>query len=180
MERPMAIASNKTCTCCGLDKLESDYYRDKRASHGLCAQCKECMNERKKAKRIADPDAARRAWRDDYRNNKDRYLRAANTYRAKNAEKFREWSRNGSNKSRPGAGSNAPAGREFYEWVSAQEKKCTWCGVECADDFQVDHVVPLAAGGRHELGNFAISCFPCNRRKSSKLPDEFLAEIGRG
>jgi len=32
-------------------------------------------------------------------------------------------------------------------------------------EFTVDHVVPVAAGGDSSLGNLALVCFACNRRK---------------
>ncbi len=32
--------------------------------------------------------------------------------------------------------------------------------------FTVDHVIPVAKGGRTELENLALACFHCNRRKS--------------
>lgn len=168
----MATASNKVCTSCGLDKAAEDYYRDKRAPHGLCTQCKQCMNDAKEAKRKIDPERTRAEWRRDYRENKDRYVRACETYRSRNAERFREWSRNNSNKNR--VTSSSVTGAAFYEWVSAQAKDCAWCGVSCEDDFQVDHIVPIARGGEHEIENLTISCRKCNRAKGSMLPAEFL------
>ena len=35
--------------------------------------------------------------------------------------------------------------------------------------FTVDHVLPLAQGGTDALDNLALACFPCNRRKASRL-----------
>jgi HNH endonuclease len=34
--------------------------------------------------------------------------------------------------------------------------------------FTVDHIVPLAQGGTTMLGNLALACFHCNRRKSTQ------------
>ncbi|MDX2270325.1 MAG: HNH endonuclease signature motif containing protein [Cyanobacteriota bacterium] len=33
--------------------------------------------------------------------------------------------------------------------------------------FTVDHVVPVQEGGSDDLGNLALACFHCNRRKSN-------------
>lgn len=40
--------------------------------------------------------------------------------------------------------------------------------------FTIDHIVPIAAGGKDESGNLALACFHCNRRKSDKqfVPDQ--------
>ena len=33
--------------------------------------------------------------------------------------------------------------------------------------FTVDHVTPISRGGTDEMGNLALACFACNRRKSN-------------
>jgi 5-methylcytosine-specific restriction endonuclease McrA len=35
--------------------------------------------------------------------------------------------------------------------------------------FTVDHIVPLAQGGRTILENLALACFHCNRRQSIQI-----------
>lgn len=35
--------------------------------------------------------------------------------------------------------------------------------------FTVDHVVPISQGGDNSLGNLALACFHCNRRKSDQM-----------
>jgi 5-methylcytosine-specific restriction endonuclease McrA len=40
----------------------------------------------------------------------------------------------------------------------------------------LDHVVPLARGGAHVLGNLLPACADCNLEKSARDPYEFLAE----
>jgi len=44
---------------------------------------------------------------------------------------------------------------------------CLYCG--STQNIQVDHVVPLAKGGRHSIGNLAPACKTCNVRKSAKF-----------
>ena len=69
------------------------------------------------------------------------------------------------------------SGPELLRWTAAQEKVCHWCGVDCSSRFHVDHVMPLARGGLHEIENLAISCPPCNLSKQAKHPDEFRASL---
>lgn len=50
----------------------------------------------------------------------------------------------------------------------AKRKVCAYCG--CAvTKVHIDHVVPIAKGGKHEIGNLAVSCQSCNLSKGSKL-----------
>jgi 5-methylcytosine-specific restriction endonuclease McrA len=42
---------------------------------------------------------------------------------------------------------------------------CFYCGSQAS---HLDHVVPLALGGRHSLGNLVASCVKCNTSKNKK------------
>lgn len=51
---------------------------------------------------------------------------------------------------------------------------CFYCGVETFErstrphlQRTLDHVVPVAAGGKDELSNFVIACGSCNSRKGA-------------
>jgi 5-methylcytosine-specific restriction endonuclease McrA len=52
--------------------------------------------------------------------------------------------------------------------------KCAYCRI--ADGNEIDHVVPLARGGRHEIANILPACRACNASKGTKLLDEWQAE----
>jgi 5-methylcytosine-specific restriction endonuclease McrA len=43
----------------------------------------------------------------------------------------------------------------------------------------VDHAIPLSRGGSDAWHNLVPACEPCNLRKNSKTPEEFLASLGR-
>lgn len=43
---------------------------------------------------------------------------------------------------------------------------CAYCGSHVSfDDFDIDHIVPLAKGGNNEDSNLTVSCHHCNRKK---------------
>jgi 5-methylcytosine-specific restriction endonuclease McrA len=51
-------------------------------------------------------------------------------------------------------------------------------GYQCQDcgsryELEVDHYVPWARGGAHDLSNARCLCGPCNRRKSDTPPEEY-------
>ena len=50
---------------------------------------------------------------------------------------------------------------------------CAYCGEGGA--LQVDHFVPLAAGGKFEAANVIPLCETCNKVKHDKLPEQWLA-----
>jgi 5-methylcytosine-specific restriction endonuclease McrA len=55
---------------------------------------------------------------------------------------------------------------------------CAWCGVTIAGrDFEIDHILALSRGGSNTVDNLAVTCAPCNRRKSDKHPARFALEI---
>lgn len=171
----MATVSHKTCSRCKLEKPAADFRRDKRATTGLGPSCRDCENAGKRERYAADPEGYRAKWRQDYRDHKERYERAARRYRAKNLERARQWVRNYSNKRRIEGELNLSSA-DFADWILAEPKLCRWCGCDCADNYHADHIIPLARGGRHELGNLTVACANCNLRKRNKLPEEFLAE----
>ena len=50
--------------------------------------------------------------------------------------------------------------------------RCQYCGVvKSARELNVDHVVPVCAGGPSTWENVVCCCVPCNRRKGSRSPE---------
>jgi 5-methylcytosine-specific restriction endonuclease McrA len=50
--------------------------------------------------------------------------------------------------------------------------KCQICG--SCELIEIDHIIPIARGGRHSIGNLMSLCRSCNRSKSDKLHIEFI------
>lgn len=67
--------------------------------------------------------------------------------------------------------------KELGNWYKEQERLCYWCGTTEAEQWSIDHVVPLSKGGKHEYDNLVIACMPCNTLKGSKDPEDFAIEI---
>jgi 5-methylcytosine-specific restriction endonuclease McrA len=49
---------------------------------------------------------------------------------------------------------------------AAKGRRCHWCGAYATT---VDHVVPLAIGGSHDLANLVPACQPCNSRRGARF-----------
>jgi 5-methylcytosine-specific restriction endonuclease McrA len=58
-------------------------------------------------------------------------------------------------------------GRDLAWLVRRHGGMCAYCGIRPYEHF--DHVVPLARGGRHSVGNLLPACAPCNLAKGSRL-----------
>jgi 5-methylcytosine-specific restriction endonuclease McrA len=54
--------------------------------------------------------------------------------------------------------------RDWGRLVARYRGCCAYCG-EKAEPLHMDHVVPLAKGGRHGIGNVLPACGRCNVRK---------------
>ena len=66
----------KKCKKCGIDKNESDFYKNIETKDGLEPQCKECRKKHSKKY---------------YEENKDKRNNSIRIWRANNTEKLREW-----------------------------------------------------------------------------------------
>ena len=61
--------------------------------------------------------------------------------------------------------------------------RCHWCGGQFPpDELTMDHVIPLARGGKASRNNVVPACKECNSRKKYLLPlewDDYLNNLGR-
>lgn len=94
--------------------------------------------------RLAAKDAA---WR---KANPDRVRAHINARRARLAEA-------------PGDGIESVDWVEILDWA---DHRCVYCGT--GGVLTQDHVVPLSAGGAHDVMNIVPACFSCNASKQAK------------
>ena len=74
-----------------------------------------------------------------------------------------------------GAGSCLVRSRDIARMRSRQGGRCYYCDGVTAE-MHVDHVLPLARGGRNAVGNLVLACASCNLSKSDKLLIEWKSE----
>jgi 5-methylcytosine-specific restriction endonuclease McrA len=55
---------------------------------------------------------------------------------------------------------------------------CSYCG-RTPVNYEVDHFVPRAKGGKDRMDNLVLACAPCNRRKRDIMPEQFLRDRPR-
>lgn len=74
----------------------------------------------------------------------------------------------------------ARALRETSWWKQILQKGvCHYCGKHVgADQLTMDHMVPVARGGKSTKGNIVPACRDCNQQKKAMTPAEIiLAEL---
>lgn len=52
------------------------------------------------------------------------------------------------------------------EFRKLTNSNCFYCGSK--DNLTLDHILPIARGGRHSIGNLITACKPCNCQKNKR------------
>jgi 5-methylcytosine-specific restriction endonuclease McrA len=96
------------------------------------------------------------------------------TYRAAHPERIREGkARRRALAKGASVGDRAAMQGIYREARTSKKVRCyLHGGLIPLGERHVDHVIPLAKGGRHAASNLAIACASCNCRKGTKLPQE--------
>lgn len=53
--------------------------------------------------------------------------------------------------------------RQRLETLMAAKGRCKACQAKVGDEFDIDHIIPLFQGGKHEPDNWQVLCVPCHR-----------------
>ena len=61
----------------------------------------------------------------------------------------------------------------------AQRNRCAICAVSLKNGSHLDHITPLARGGKHEGRNLQFLCQSCNLAKSGRDPITHMQSLGR-
>ena len=148
---------------------------------------RERSRERMRRLRISDPELQKENTRASYRKHAEsRKLKQiaynhdhaeerrikAREYRLKNLLTIR--AREAEKNARRYAVEGSFTKEEIQSKLDYQCGNCYWCKLPHGENYQLDHIVPLAKGGTNWSYNIAISCKRCNHRKKDKMPDEWL------
>lgn len=60
--------------------------------------------------------------------------------------------------------------------LKTQQGKCWWCG-KLLHEYHIDHIIPIGRDGTNAANNIVIACPPCNLKKGSKYPWEWLGRL---
>ena len=191
----------KTCTKCKEVKTVDCFGKHATGKDGLNPECKVCKKERaqiySKANReklalsgrnwrLANPEISREYSKKYQLANPQKEKERQRKYRECNAEKKKvatsKWTKANpeNNRHRTSVRRARKLSNGVYEISSNELKKlyespCAYCGSQ--ESIQADHVVPIARGGTHSIGNLVPACARCNQSKGSKLLTEWKASL---
>lgn len=169
---------SKTCTKCGQIQALDNFYKHATNADGLFSWCKPCHKIIKRTSRQRNRAHYNQRAREHYARNPERFRTASANYRAANpqrvAETFKKWSQANPEKARErGARRRARREQNGIFIVSQKERlrlygsPCFYCGSN--EQIQIDHVIPIARGGRHSIGNLVAACAKCNNFKRARF-----------
>jgi 5-methylcytosine-specific restriction endonuclease McrA len=154
------------CTACNRVLPKSCFTERKSRTRGHASWCKECYRTRRdKAKAVAyaktyyaanllAKKAAKRRWIDE---NPDKHRAQSSRRRAALA----------------GACLVAVTADDIAARFAVYGNRCAYCGVD--GPMTLDHVKPIALGGKHMPANIRPACKSCNSSKSGRPLHEWLA-----
>lgn len=71
---------------------------------------------------------------------------------------------------------------DLMRLIESQNHKCVYCGMSLEKGFQVDHILPLSAGGKNVIENIQLLCRrrpgACNQKKGKLHPTEYARVRG--
>lgn len=133
--------------------------------------------DRAKAARKAYFEANKDAFKESralwYAANADAAKARTAEWRKANPEAKRTHNQNRRARKNYGGGGKLSKGLAAQLFES-QKGLCPCCGQPLGDDFQYDHIMPLALGGLHVDENIQLMRAVCNNKKGAMHPDDYM------
>lgn len=160
-----------------------------------CSQCRrDCVRARRhsnpkinekhaawKKNRIAsDPEYAAKE-RERVRKRQQRHREETDNaygkaYKRNNKDKVRSATRNRRARKKALGGEHTAA--DIQDILRLQGYRCGYCKTDIRNSFHVDHITPIAKGGRNDRRNLQCLCGPCNQTKWAHDPIDYARSIG--
>ena len=172
----------KKCTRCNQLLPITSFHKDSHSKDGIRTRCKTCVNKVTKKyldshlednkKRNAEyyannSERIKQKSKEWIANNPDRKKQSDKTYQLANLDKFRDtWHRR-----RATINANGKHDISRKEWLKLYSSPCIYCG--SYKNIQADHVIPIARGGTHGIGNLVSACSSCNGSKGKRTITEW-------
>ena len=107
-----------------------------------------------------------------YSSNADKIKAKSAEWKKQNPERVRVHNRNREAKEIAAKGTHTAA--DVQQLLVLQKNKCAVCRTSIANEYHVDHVIPLSAGGGNGKDNLQLLCPSCNLSKGAKHPVDFM------
>lgn len=160
----------RRCVACLKIRDIEDFWKSGTKGSGHLWSCKHCQAPHQKSTRKKDTnfDKARtraKKWREAH---PDLFNARIRQWRQNYPERHHEMvRRRRANKRSNGA--FLITKRELERLLNRQQHSCYICAARLDHTKELDHIIPIARGGQHSIGNVAWACHYCNRHKTTKL-----------
>lgn len=164
----------RKCTRCELEKPVSEFSPDRRLKSGVQSRCKACFAEMRRLAYAEDPSKQKAAVKKYYQNNPDRVHNTMKKYRSKNPDKVFVWKKNDRRKNNIRIQADNAARRAKIREGDTSETRIMYAlrdfyrAMSLGEMFHVDHIIPLAKGGKHELSNLQVIPASDNLHKGAR------------
>lgn len=157
----MVSPCTKICSKCKLEKLLTEFSKNKLCKDGLQAWCKLCKQEHMREYIKSDEyKLTRLKYRQSEHGKliKQEYQHKRRALKKQSGGKF--------------------TAEDIKLLMNNQSSKCVYCYTNITDVYHIDHVLPLSKGGTNSPDNLQLLCPTCNLSKGAKLPEIFAMERG--
>ncbi len=178
---------NMICVKCKEDLAESMFYKDKHKPSGFKPRCKPCdklsvdVDRRRKyeTEYWSDPIRAKKRKQQikkSMEKNKDHHKKIRSEYlKTENGINTQRKSRQVTRCKSKGVYVESVDPLELYK---QQDGICYLCYEKFTfKEMEMDHVIPVSKGGKHELNNVKMCCGKCNKIKGSKILPEVTYQV---
>lgn len=178
----MIQSKNKVCLSCDQVLDINRFNKRKSSKDGYRNQCKDCRKKQLNEWRSKNPEKYRESNRRFYFKNTEKFA----AWRKKNREENRgreqaryhkyyqehkDQAKNRLNTRRSRIQNNGAFLVLEKEILRLYRSKCVACGSN--ENITMDHIIPIARGGTHGIGNLQPLCLSCNLSKSTKFMTEW-------
>ena len=172
-------AANKDKVAAGA-KVYRDSHKDemKALQNAWSAKFPEKRREIARRYYARNPEKCRAKARMYYSMFSEKAAESRNRYRAKPEYRAIDQNNQIMRRTRIASSVGSVSGGIVNKLMSAQKCMCACCGKRLGDDFHLDHIMPLALGGKHEDSNIQLLHARCNLQKHSKHPVDFMQQMG--
>ena len=182
----------KVCKTCKVEYPRSNFYKWKYSADKLTYSCKSCTLLQNKKNREKNKNYFNEKSRERYKNltleQKEKRKIAQKNWLKNNLEKrkesFKKYDSKNKDKRRVSESKRRSKKRNNGEFLVLKKEAlkiiaspCVICGSK--KEIQIDHIIPIARGGRHSIGNLQPLCSYHNLRKGKMLMKEYMIKLSK-
>src|SRR5579872_5401787 len=152
-------------------------YRDEHHEHYLELYRQYDITHREQRKQRTKGEKSK-TWEHEYRErNRQKFLEAERRYLRTERGRMMTRAKDANRTARKLQAPGTHTAQDVLNQLKRQKSRCYYCHKKVnphdRGSYHVDHVIPLARGGRNDPSNLVIACPTCNLRKHDRLPHEF-------